>query len=147
MEEDDIKDTDAGSVSSSGHQISQKLSSYSLKGSFGGQFDGDSPYFYNQFELNSPEQKWMQIVLLQDAIHRIKENFNKEFDQIMQRKLQDISKVKEKNLRLKQIKEDLNEEKVFVKDPALSDVENPELLFEIKDDEVRIKRLYISVIA
>ncbi len=123
-------------MSSNGQQLSQKLSHYALKGSFGGQFDGDSPYFYNQFELNSPEQKWMQIVLIQDAIYRIKENFNKEFEQIMQRKLQEMSKVKEKNLRLKQIKEDLNEEKIHVKDPIFSDLENPELLFVVKDEEV-----------
>jgi hypothetical protein len=85
--------------------------------------------------MNSCEQKWMQIVLLQDAIFRIKENFNREFEQVMQRKLQEIGKIKEKNQRLNQIYTDLNDEKT-IKEPTLTEIENPEMLFEVKDDEV-----------
>ena len=77
----------------------------------------------------------MQIVLLQDAIFRIKENFNREFEQVMQRKLQEIGKIKEKNQRLNQIYTDLNDEKT-IKEPTLTEIENPEMLFEVKDDEV-----------
>lgn len=74
-------------------------------------------------------------MLLQDAIFRIKENFNREFEQVMQRKLQEIGKIKEKNQRLNQIYTDLNDEKT-IKEPTLTEIENPEMLFEVKDDEV-----------
>lgn len=53
----------------------------------------------------------------------------------MQRKFQEIAKIKEKNQRLKQIYVDLNEERE-VEEPILGDSENPEILFEVKDDEV-----------
>ena len=55
----------------------------------------------------------------------------------MQRKAQEIAKIKEKNQRLKQIYFDLNEEKQ-IDEPFLKDVENPEDLFQVKDDEVHI---------
>lgn len=109
----------------------------SFKGSIGPLFNGDSNLFYHQFELYTREQKWIQIALIQDAIFRIKENFNKEFEQVMQRKNQEIAKIKEKNQRLKQIYIDLNDDKQLG-EPQFGDSENPELLFDVKDDEVFI---------
>lgn len=81
----------------------------------------------------------MQMILIQDAIYRIKENFNKEFEMVMQRKHQEIAKIKEKNQRLKQIYVDLNEEKQLA-EPQFGDAENPELLFEVKDDEIKVEK-------
>ena len=77
----------------------------------------------------------MQIVLIQDAMYRIKDNFNKEFEQIMMRKNNEIAKIREKNQRLKQIYIDLSEDKQLP-EPQFGDAENPETLFEVKDDEV-----------
>ncbi len=111
------------------------LLNLAFKGSIGSLFNGDSSLFYNQFELFTREQKRMQIVLIQDAVYRIKENFNKEFEIVMQRKHQEIGRIKEKNMRLKQIYIDLNEEAMLV-EPQFGDSENPELLFEVKDSEV-----------
>lgn len=135
LEDDELREESNGNMSSQPNSLSQ----LALKGSLGSQFDGDSPYFYNQFEIRSVEQKWMQIILIQDAVYRIKENFNREFEQVMQRKHQEIGKVKEKNARLKQIYIDLNEEKEL-KEPALSDIQNPEMLFEVKDEEVKVEK-------
>ena len=81
----------------------------------------------------------MQITLLQEAIYNIKENFNKEFELIMQRKNQEIAKIKEKNMRLKQIYMDLNETKQLV-EPKFGDAENPEILFEVRDEEVTAEK-------
>lgn len=78
----------------------------------------------------------MQIILIQDALYRIKENFNKEFELVMQRKHQEIAKIKEKNQRLKQIYIDLSEEQQLT-EPQFGDAENPELLFDVKDEEVK----------
>ena len=118
--------------------LAPNLTQLSFKGSIGSLFNGDSNLFYNQFELYAKEQKWMQIVLIQDAIYRIKENFNKEFETVMQRKNQEIAKIKEKNQRLKQIYVDLSEENQLA-EPQFGDSENPETLFEVKDSEVNVK--------
>lgn len=115
--------------------MAPNLSQLAFKGSIGSLFNGDSNLFYSQFELYTREQKWMQIVLIQDAIYRIKENFNKEFEQVMQRKNHEIAKIREKNQRLKQIYIDLNEDKQLP-EPKFGDAENPETLFDVKDEEV-----------
>lgn len=126
--------------------MSPNLTQLSYKGSIGPLFNGDSNLFYHQFELFTREQKWIQIILIQDALYRIKENFNKEFELVMQRKHQEIAKIKEKNQRLKQIYIDLSEEQQLT-EPQFGDAENPELLFDVKDDEVNlINESYFSII-
>ena len=78
----------------------------------------------------------------QDATHRIKVAFNKEFDDVYKQKEAEIKRVKEKNERIRKILGDLElSEKVF--EPSLSVDEKPELLFEVKDDEVPFEK-YIS---
>ena len=57
----------------------------------------------------------------------------------MQRKNQEIAKIKEKNMRLKQIYIDLNEEKPLV-EPKFGDAEKPELLFDVQDEEVKVEK-------
>lgn len=71
----------------------------------------------------------------QDAIHRIKEAFNKEFDEVYSKKEQEISKYKEKNKRIAKIIKDLTLDEE-VTDPNMSVVEKPELLLEVLDSEV-----------
>ncbi|CAF0746511.1 unnamed protein product [Brachionus calyciflorus] len=142
LDEDEQKDVDNASNSSgqgSNNYISPNLVQLSYKGSIGPLFNGDSSLFYHQFELFTREQKWMQIILIQDALFRIKENFNKEFELVMQRKHQEIAKIKEKNQRLKQIYIDLNEEQQL-SEPQFGDAENPELLFDVKDDEIKVEK-------
>lgn len=119
--------------------LAPNLSQLGHKGSIGALFNGDSSLFYHQFELFTREQKMTQIALVQEAIFNIKENFNKEFELIMQRKNQEIAKIKEKNMRLKQIYVDLNENKQLV-EPKFGDAENPEILFEVKDEEVTVEK-------
>lgn len=115
--------------------LSPNLAQLAFKGSIGSLFGGDSHFKYSQFDLFTIEQKWYQIILIQDSVYRIKINFNGEFDQIMQRKNQEIAKIKEKNQRLKQIYNDLDENKTVV-EPKFGDAEKPEILFEVGDDEV-----------
>ena len=115
--------------------MNPNLAQLSYKGSISSLFNGDSTLLYNQFELFNREQKWIQISLIQECIFKIKENFNKEFETIMQRKVQEIARIKEKNQRLKQIYQDLNEDKQL-DEPALGDSESPENLFKVRDDEV-----------
>ena len=138
-DDDDLKDENTASNSNMSQNQGQGLTAVALKGSIGSMYDGESQYFYNQFEVYSCEQKWMQILLIQDAIYKIKENFNKEFEQVMQRKQQELAKVKEKNQRIKQIYVDLDENRTL-KEAIMSEVENPEMLFEVKDEEIKVEK-------
>ncbi|XP_015758446.1 PREDICTED: cilia- and flagella-associated protein 43-like [Acropora digitifera] len=111
-------------------------------GSRGAAYGGGNELLQSQFQLHTVQQKLNQIVLLQDATHRIKVAFNKEFDDVYKQKEAEIKRVKEKNERIRKILGDLElSEKVF--EPSLSVDEKPELLFEVKDDEVPFEK-YIS---
>lgn len=111
-------------------------------GSRGTAYGGDNELFQSQFQLHTVQQKLHQIVLLQDAIHRIKVAFNKEFDEVFKQKEAEIKRVKEKNDRIRKILGDLEiDENVF--EPEMSVDEKPELLLEVKNDEVPFEK-YIS---
>ena len=78
----------------------------------------------------------------QDAIHRIKVAFNKEFDEVFKQKEAEIKRVNEKNDRIRKILGDLEiDENVF--EPEMSVDEKPELLLEVKNNEVPFEK-YIS---
>lgn len=143
-DENKDKDQDVGTKDNANQNFTTpNLLHLASKGSIGSMFNGDSNLFYSQFELYTREQKKIQITLIQDAIFRIKENFNREFEHVYQRKLQEIGKVREKNQRLRQIFVDLNEHKAL-SEPELGDLENAELLFDVKDSEVSFVRKYFK---
>lgn len=76
----------------------------------------------------------------QDAIYRIKDVFNKEFDEVFAKKEQEISKIKEKNKRIVKILSDIDlDEPVF--EPTFSVLEKPELLLTVEDSEVSSERI------
>ncbi|XP_076101515.1 cilia- and flagella-associated protein 43-like isoform X5 [Mytilus galloprovincialis] len=105
----------------------------------GAQYGGGSDLFYSQFDLHTREQKINQIILLEDAIHRIKVAFNKEFADIHLKKVSEIGKIKEKNKRIKKIMDDIDlDEEIFL--PLLSIYEEPEQLLEVKDEEVKVEK-------
>ncbi len=71
----------------------------------------------------------------QDAIHKIKENFNKDFVAVYERKEVEIDKIKEKNKRIRKIVEDLDmDTEIF--EPSMGIVEKPEQLLFVEDHEV-----------
>ncbi|ESO90244.1 hypothetical protein LOTGIDRAFT_233795 [Lottia gigantea] len=111
----------------------------STTGSLGALYGGGSDLFYSQFDLHSREQKISQIVLLEDALYRIKVTFNKEFDEVYQKKEQEIQKIKDKNKRIKKIIEDLDLKETVV-EPELGVLEKPELLLTVKDSEVTVEK-------
>jgi len=71
----------------------------------------------------------------QEAIYRIKVNFNKEFDEVFVKKELELAKIKEKNKRVKKILDDIG---VYdpVYDPEMGSTEKPEMLLTTTDDEV-----------
>jgi len=109
-------------------------------GSLGEKYGGGSELFHSQFELHTREQKMNQIVLLQDAIYRIRMNFNKHFDEVYHKKEQEITKIKEKNRRICKILDDLNMSRDQVYDPAITEVEKPEMLLSVSDSEIKVEK-------
>ena len=81
----------------------------------------------------------------QDAIHRIKETFNKEFNDVFAKKENEISKIKDKNKRIRKIVADLNLGDVIY-EPVMGPVEKPEMLLKVEDDEVRTRACMYDVI-
>lgn len=62
--------------------------------------------------------------------------FNLEFDEVYQKKEQEIAKIKEKNKRISKILSDLDLEEPMV-EPVMSVYEKPERLLTVEDSEVR----------
>nr|CAB3230199.1 WD repeat-containing protein 96-like [Phallusia mammillata] len=113
----------------------------SLHGSLGPNYSGDSEFFYSQFELHTKEEKFSQIVLVKDAIRRIKDAFNESFSNVYRNKEQEISRIKERNVRIRQIMMELGMEAETVTDPSLGENEMPEKVFVVSDDEVTVERV------
>eukprot|EP00057_Strongylocentrotus_purpuratus_P026485 XP_011680959.1 PREDICTED: cilia- and flagella-associated protein 43 [Strongylocentrotus purpuratus] len=106
-----------------------------ITGSLGAQYGGANDLFYSQFELHTRQQKNNQIVLLQDAIYRIKQTYNKIFDEVYKQREQEIARIEEKNVRITKILSDLtSNEKIW--QPGMDADEKPEKLLTVEDSEV-----------
>ncbi|XP_022080756.1 cilia- and flagella-associated protein 43-like [Acanthaster planci] len=108
-------------------------------GSLGAQYGGANDLFYSQFELHTRQQKRNQIILLQDAIYRIKMAFNKDFDEVYRAKEQEITRISDRNQRILKIMEDLiSTEEVWK--PQMDTDEKPEKLLTVEDSEVKVEK-------
>ncbi|KFP53522.1 WD repeat-containing protein 96, partial [Cathartes aura] len=113
--------------------------SYCLIGSLSSQYGGDTSILYHQCDLHTREQKVNQIVLLKDIIYKVKTAFNKEFDIVARQKEQEIARVKERNLRIREILVQLDRQ-VEVWEPALTDDEIPERALTVQDSEIKVEK-------
>ncbi|KAM5271833.1 cilia- and flagella-associated protein 43 [Ctenodactylus gundi] len=105
-----------------------------LLGSLSSDFGVDTSLLSSQLELHSREEKINQIVLLKDIIYKVKTAFNKEFDAAYRQKEFEIARVKERNIRIKEIISDLElEEKVW--QPDFEDCEKPERTLVVENHE------------
>ncbi|EMP37621.1 WD repeat-containing protein 96 [Chelonia mydas] len=119
--------------------VTDEAPSNSLIGSLSAQFGGDTSILYHQMDLHTREQKINQIILLQDIIYKVKTAFNKEFDTVARQKEQEIARVKERNLRIQEIVEQLElQEEVW--EPALTDDEIPERALTVQDSEIKVEK-------
>lgn len=78
------------------------------------------------------------FLVFQDIIYKVKTAFNKEFDKVARQKEQEIARVKERNLRIREILAQLDLQ-VEVWEPALTDYEIPERALTVQDSEVSEK--------
>ncbi|XP_074731330.1 cilia- and flagella-associated protein 43 isoform X2 [Strix uralensis] len=113
--------------------------SYCLTGSLSSQYGGDTSILYHQWDLHTREQRVNQIVLLKDIIYKVKTAFNKEFDIVARQKEQEIARVKERNVRIREILAQLDLQ-VEVWEPALTDDEIPERALTVQDSEIKVEK-------
>ncbi|XP_027707432.1 cilia- and flagella-associated protein 43-like [Vombatus ursinus] len=110
-----------------------------LLGSLCTSFGIDVSMLNSQLELHTREEKINQIVLLKDIIYKIKTIFNKEFDATFQQKKLEIARVRERNIRIKEIISNLElGEEVW--QPEIEDCEKPDLILTVEDDEIKVEK-------
>ena len=75
-------------------------------------------------------------------MYKIKETFNKEFDEVFRQKKMEIARIKEKNVRISKIIQQLKLSDALVS-PSLDNDETPDRLLVVRDDEILVEK-YIS---
>ncbi|KAM3925380.1 cilia- and flagella-associated protein 43 [Leptodactylus fuscus] len=113
--------------------------SVSLIGSLSDQYGGDISNLYSQLEMHSREEKINQIILLQDIIYNVKAAFNKEFEVFYRQKEQEVTRVNERNQRIREIMAELNIQEKLI-EPKLSDNEKPERALTVEDSEIKVEK-------
>ncbi|XP_073337399.1 cilia- and flagella-associated protein 43 [Pagrus major] len=113
--------------------------SSAVTGSFSAELGYSNPYVYNQFSLQTAEQRINQIILLQDVIYRAKTAFNADFEAVHRQKVQELNRVRERNRHIRAImlELDMNEE---LWEPSLTNSEQPERLLTVDDSEIKAER-------
>ncbi|XP_043992494.1 cilia- and flagella-associated protein 43 [Gambusia affinis] len=96
-------------------------------------------YLYNQFSMQTVEQRINQIILLQDLIYGIKMAFNSDFEALFKRKLKEIKLVVDMNKNIRDIMLELNINQTLW-EPTLTDMEWPERLFIVEDSEIKAEK-------
>ncbi|XP_054437726.1 cilia- and flagella-associated protein 43 [Pteronotus mesoamericanus] len=110
-----------------------------LLGSLSTDFGVSVSLLSSQLELHSREEKINQIILLKDIIYKVKTVFNSEFDAAYKQKEFEITRVKERNVRIQEIILDLElEESVW--QPEFEDCEKPERTLVVEDSEISAQK-------
>ncbi|XP_034008505.1 cilia- and flagella-associated protein 43 isoform X1 [Trematomus bernacchii] len=110
-----------------------------VTGSFSAQLGYSNPYIYDQFRLQTTEQRINQIILLQDVIYRIKTAFNTDFEAVHRQKVQELNRVKDRNTNIRDITLELDL-KDTLWEPSLTSSERPEGLLTVDDSEIKAER-------
>lgn len=82
------------------------------------------------------------FLVFQEVIYKVKAAFNEEFDIVVQKKEQEIARVKERNLKIQEILEQLDLQ-VELWEPVLTDDEMPERVLTVQDSEVSEKCIFV----
>ncbi|XP_041802985.1 cilia- and flagella-associated protein 43 [Chelmon rostratus] len=113
--------------------------SAAVTGSLSAQLGYSNPYLYDQFSLETTEQRINQIILLQDVICRIKTAFNADFEAVHRQKVQELNRVKGRNRHIRGIMLELDmTEKLS--EPSLTNSEQPERLLTVDDSEITAEK-------
>ncbi|CAH8568765.1 unnamed protein product [Schistosoma guineensis] len=115
-----------------------------LLGSTAREQGGSIDHGYGQMELYTRTQKIYQIVLIKDAIYRMKESFNKQFDEFYEKKASHLSNIQTKLSRIRKIHTDLQQPHLIkhLTSPKFDPDEEPEQLFLVTDDEITVEKYF-----
>ena len=84
----------------------------------------------------------ISTIFLQENVYRIKEIFNKEFNEIYRQKEMEIARIKEKNIRINKIIQQLMLSDTLI-NPSFDKDETPERLLSVDNDEILVEK-YVS---
>ncbi|XP_037639094.1 cilia- and flagella-associated protein 43 isoform X1 [Sebastes umbrosus] len=133
-----LKNTTSAKEEEQGEE-GHEAESAALRGSFSAQLGCSNPYIYDQFSLQTTEQKINQIILLQDVMHRIKTAFNAELEAVHKQKVQELSRVRDRNRHIRELMLELDmREELW--EPSLTTSEQPETLFTVDDSEIKAEK-------
>jgi hypothetical protein len=95
---------------------------------------------FKEFDLKTNERRRMQSLLLQEYVHELRMIFNDSFLNLAKMKREGITKIEEKNERIKTIMEELviNE---HILHPELDDDEVPDRIVEVFDSEISCQKV------
>ncbi|XP_061602161.1 cilia- and flagella-associated protein 43 [Cololabis saira] len=116
-----------------------EATSFALTGSFSAQLGYSDPYIYDQFILQTTEQRNNQIIMLQGVIYRIKTAFNADFEALHRQKVQELKYIGDRNRRIRDImlELDINQE---LWEPSLIDSEWPERVLTVDNSEIKAEK-------
>ncbi|RTG89292.1 uncharacterized protein DC041_0003909 [Schistosoma bovis] len=83
-------------------------------------------------------------ILKKDAIYRMKESFNKQFDEFYEKKASHLSNIQTKLSRIRKIHTDLQQPHLIkhLTSPKFDPDEEPEQLFIVTDDEITVEKYF-----
>ncbi|XP_041644785.1 cilia- and flagella-associated protein 43 [Cheilinus undulatus] len=121
----------------------QRAESAAVAGSFSTHLGYSNPYVYDQFSLQTTEQRINQTILLQDVIYRIKTGFNADFEAVHRQKVQELSRVRDRNRHIREIMLELDVHETLW-EPSLTFGEWPERLLTVDDSEIKAEKYFTS---
>ncbi|XP_034537901.1 cilia- and flagella-associated protein 43 isoform X3 [Notolabrus celidotus] len=113
--------------------------SAAVSGSFSAELGYSDPHIYDQFSLQTTEQRINQMILLQDLIYRIKTGFNADFETVHRQKVQELSRARERNRQIREIMLELDMNETLL-EPTLTVSECPERLLTVEDSEIKAEK-------
>uniref|UniRef100_A0A3Q0KL58 Cilia- and flagella-associated protein 43 n=1 Tax=Schistosoma mansoni TaxID=6183 RepID=A0A3Q0KL58_SCHMA len=115
-----------------------------LVGSTAREHGGSIDHGYCQMDLYTRMQKIYQIVLVKNAIYRMKESFNKQFDEVYEKKASHLANIQTKLSRIRKIHTDLQQPHLLkhLTNPKFDPDEEPEQLFIVTDDEITVEKYF-----
>ncbi|CAH8522442.1 unnamed protein product [Schistosoma turkestanicum] len=99
---------------------------------------------YGQMDLNTRTQKIHQIVLIKNAVYRMKESFNKQFDEVYEQKANYLATIQTKLSKIRKIHTDLKQSHLIKNliNPKFDPDEEPEQLFTVTDSEITVEKYF-----
>ena len=102
----------------------------------------DVKLLYDPFQIVTLNRKITQLIIIQNCIFEELTKFNAEFDEMLNKKVNLVQSLEEKNKRIRQLIRilRLNAEDYEIFDPVHEHDENPESFLTVRDEEVVLKK-------